>query len=580
MLFTITKLSFRHIRYVIVCLGLVIVSSCSAPEMEQDATAVLPMPDPNNGGISLPTNFGAAVVADDIGRTRHIAVDHEGDIYVMLRSSIEGKGVAALRDTSGDGRIDIVERFADSVGGTGMDIHKGYIYYSSRKHVYRAPLTEGALLPEVAIDTLITFPDSTTSGHSSKAFTFDESGNIYVNIGSRSNACQVEQRTKGSMGKDPCPELPYRAAIWKFKDDVVGQVQDDGEAYAFGIRNTVALDWNHEVNKLYAAQHGRDDLYRFWPASYTARDSREMPAEEFLLVEEGDDYGWPYCYYDQFQGKKMLAPEYGGDGTTQGRCEGIKQPIVAFPGHWGPNDLLFYTGDQFPERYKHGAFIAFHGSWNRIEFEQAGFLVAFVPMENGQPSGDWEIFAQGFVGPNPVTSPGDAVYRPTGLAQGSDGSLYVTDDQDGRIWRIMYYGEEYEEIRKGFDEQMVEAPMKIEDSVMTEEVVYVEGKKVYDMYCQACHMASGKGVPSMNPPLAGTDWVTGDKDRLIRVILNGMQDPIEINGETYQNVMAAHDFLSNEQIADVLSYIRNSFGNEASEVSPEEVAAVREEVLN
>jgi len=570
----------RDLMSLLGIISMVIWASCSSPQNSGVEPAKLPMPEPDNGGISLPTNFGAAVVADNIGRARHIAVDQEGDIYVTMRRPTEGKGVTAMRDTSGDGRMDIIERFADSVGGTGMDIYNGYLYYSSRKQVFRAPLPEGALLPENQIDTLITFPDSTTTGHSSKAFTFDGKGNIYVNIGSRSNACQVEQRTKGSPGKDPCPELPYRAAIWKFRDDLPGQVQDDGEMYAMGIRNTVALDWNHSVDKLYAAQHGRDDLYRFWPASYTAKDSREKPAEEFLLVEEGDDYGWPYCYYDQYQGKKMLAPEYGGDGETQGRCTDIKEPLVGFPGHWGPNDLLFYTGDQFPEKYKNGAFIAFHGSWNRIEFEQAGFLIAFVPMEDGKPSGDWEIFAQGFVGPNPVSSPGDAVYRPTGLAQGPDGSLYITDSQKGRIWRVMYYGEQYEEIRQEFEAQMVEKPLGVEDSTVAEEVVYVEGKKVYDMYCKACHMESGRGVPSMNPPLAGTDWVTGDKERLIKVILNGMQDPIEINGETYQNVMAAHDFLTDEQIADVLSYIRNSFGNEASEVTPQEVASVRNTVTN
>jgi len=559
-----------------------LISACTNA-VDQGEEIALPMPDPINGGISLPQNFGAAVVADNVGRARHIAVSDNGDIYITMRAHVEGKGVAAMRDTTGDGRVDIIERFADSVGGTGMDIHNGYLYFSSRKQVFRMPLSEGQLVPEMTTDTLITFPDSTTSGHSSKAFTFDDAGNIYVNIGSFSNACQVEKRTKGSIGKDPCPELPYRAAIWKFDANQVGQVQDDGAPYAIGIRNTVALDWNHTVNTLYAAQHGRDDLYRFWPASYSAKDSRELPSEEFLRVEEGDDYGWPYCYYDHFEEKKMLAPEYGGDGKTQGRCEGIKSPIVAFPGHWGPNDLLFYTGDQFPEKYKNGAFIAFHGSWNRIEFEQAGYLVAFVPMENGQPSGDWEIFAQGFTGPEPVSSPGDALYRPTGLAQGPDGSLYVTDDQSGRVWRIMYYGEQYEEIRKELEQEIASMPPETpseEDSTVVKEVVYVEGKKVYDLYCKACHMENGKGVPSMNPPLAQTDWVTGDKDRLIKVILNGMQEPIEINGETYQNVMASHAFLSDQQIADVLSYIRNNFGNEASEVTAGEVATVRNSTLN
>jgi len=552
-------------------------AACTPPAEE---AAAFPVPDPGNAGLSLPENFGAFVVDADLGRTRHLGVNDNGDIYAMNRTLREGKGVVALRDTSGDGRADIVESFADSIQGTGMDLHKGYVYFSSRKEVYRAALSPGELLPTGPIETMITFPDSTTQGHSSKPFTFDGAGNMYVTIGSRSNACQEVMRSEGSPGKDPCPELPGRAAIWKFKDDVPGQVQDDGSPYATGIRNAVALDWNSSNNTLYAAQHGRDDLHRFWPAYYTWEESRDIPAEEFLKVDENDDFGWPYCYYDPFKKEKMLAPEYGGQGDRQGRCEGIEKPIAAFPGHWGPNDLLFYTGDQFPTRYKNGAFIAFHGSWNRLEYDQAGFLVAFVPMEAGMPSGDWEIFAQGFTGPQPVSSPRDAIYRPTGLAQGPDGSLYISDDQRGTIWRVMYYGEDYADMQAQLAGQVPDLPVMADTSEVETPTEYLAGKQVYTSYCQGCHMENGMGVPALNPPLGGTDWVTGDKDRLIRVVLNGLNEPIEINGETYQNVMASHGFLSDQQIADVLTYIRNAFGNEASPISVGEVAAERARKVN
>lgn len=96
----------------------------------------------------------------------------------------------------------------------------------------------------------------------------------------------------------------------------------------------------------------------------------------------------------------------------------------------------------FPEKYRHGAFIAFHGSWNRLGHEQQGYKVVFVPMKDGKPSGDWEVFADGFAGEGPITSPGSAKYRPTGLAEGPDGSLYIADSQHGRVWRIVYYPEE------------------------------------------------------------------------------------------------------------------------------------------
>ena len=162
-----------------------------------------------------------------------------------------------------------------------------------------------------------------------------------------------------------------------------------------------------------------------------------VPSEEFLMLEDGADFGWPYCYYDHLQGKKVLAPEYGGDRNTTGRCESTTDPILGFPGHLAPNDLLFYHSEQFPERYRNGAF---HGSWNRAPEPQEGYFVVFVPFEGALPSGDWEVFADGFSQLDEVESPRDAVYRPCGLAVGPDGSLYVNDSNQGRIWRIFYSG--------------------------------------------------------------------------------------------------------------------------------------------
>ena len=159
-------------------------------------------------------------------------------------------------------------------------------------------------------------------------------------------------------------------------------------------------------------QHGRDQLSFLFPGLYTDSMSAELPAEEFFRIKQGGDYGWPYCYYDHLQNKKVLGPEYGGDGQTTGRCDGVEKPILAFPGRWAPNALLFYTGDQFPGRYRNGAFIAFHGSWNRAPLRQGGYFVAFVPMRNGLPSGDWEIFAAGFPGVDVIEEPDQAQYRP------------------------------------------------------------------------------------------------------------------------------------------------------------------------
>lgn len=396
--------------------------------------------DPDNGSLQLADGFAAYVVADELGGARHIAVNDNGDIYIKMRNTEDGGGIVALRDTTGDGRADIKEYFTD-YGGTGMGIHNGYLYFSSDTVVYRLKLDGEELVPggepEVVVEGFLN-----QGQHASKPFTFDNNGNMYVTVGAPSNACQEQLRTPGSPGQDPCPQLERQGGIWRFDANKTNQTQEqDGERYATGIRNAVALDWNENVNELYALQHGRDQLNTLWPDYFNDEQGAELPAEEFFRVTEGSDFGWPFCYYDPQKNAKVLAPEYGGDGEKAGRCENVDQPIMAFPAHWAPNDLVFYNGNKFPEKYQNGAFIAFHGSWNRAPLEQKGYLIAFVPFENGEPSGEYERFADEFAGSGePIENPSDAEFRPTGLAVGPDGSLYITDDQKGRVWRIFHEG--------------------------------------------------------------------------------------------------------------------------------------------
>ena len=265
----------------------------------------------------------------------------------------------------------------------------------------------------------------------------DDKGNIYVNIGAPSNSCQEQDRGISSKGKDPCPLLDQAAGIWQFRADKPDQSYNNGVRYATGLRNVMGLDWNYVVNELFVVQHGRDQLDMF-PEFFTPEQNAVIPAEEMFMIKKGANAGWPYCFFDVLQNKKVLAPEYGGDGKKVGRCEGMEQPIVAFPAHVAPNALLFYTGKMFPAKYRNGAFVAFHGSWNRSPQKQEGFYVAFVPFKDGKPSGQWEIFADGFAGVETVMSPRQAKHRPCGLAQGPDGSLYVSDDVKGRIYKIVY----------------------------------------------------------------------------------------------------------------------------------------------
>lgn len=550
----------------------------------------LPPGDVNNGGLYLPNDFEAVVVADSTGRARHIAVNDNGDIYVKLSSSHrEGGGNIALRDTTGDGKADVIVNFGGSEDkqtyyGTGMMIHEGYLYYSSATTLYRNKL-DGRLIP--GSETEVVFTDDHEHGvhwHITKPVAFDKKGNLYIPFGGPSNACQDVAQTPngapGGKGLDPCPELELHGGIWKFDGSKTGLTQKDGVKIANGIRSVVALDWNPVDDNVYIVMHGRDNLHSLFPKLFSPWQNAVLPSEEFLKVTEGADYGWPYCFYDHMKGQKFLAPEYGGDGTKVGRCADMDLPLMGFPGHWAPNDLLFYQGDQFPERYKNGAFIAFHGSTNRAPYPQAGYFVGFVPFENGRPTGAWEVFADGFAGVDTIVNTGDAAHRPMGLATGPDGSLYITDSKKGKIWRVMYKGDK----DKFGDEQLapmeerkllphIRTPDEEKDNLQKH---LTKDQKLYNTFCGTCHQQNGKGVRGRMPPLSGTEWVTGDKERLIRVVLNGLQGNIEVNGETYNGVMPPHNYLSDEELATILTYIRQNFGNKASAVMASEVRLARE----
>jgi glucose/arabinose dehydrogenase len=389
-------------------------------------------------GIRVPAGFASTVFADGIGRARHMAEADNGWLYVALAQAQDGYGAVALKDNDGDGKADERQYFAEGITGTGMGIHDGYLYYGKNTGIIRWPLPEsGAPMgaPEVIVDGM---PDERQ--HAAKPFTFDGKGNLYVNIGAPSNACMREMRKKGSPGMDPCPILENFAGVWKFDAAKPSQTQADGVRYATGIRNAMALDWNMAAGDLYVAQHGRDQLASFFPDMFTVEMNAELPSEEFHRVSEGANVGWPYSYWDHLQGKRMLMPEYGGDGKqTSDRGQ---DPVVGFPGHWAPNDLTFLRGEGWPEGYRHGAMIAFHGSWNRAPMPQQGYRVVFVPMDaDGSLAGDWITFADGFPGKETLMSPRNAAHRPTGVAEGADGGLFISSLMSGgRIYKVTYEG--------------------------------------------------------------------------------------------------------------------------------------------
>jgi glucose/arabinose dehydrogenase len=416
----------------------------SKVQPQKPITIVTPDTDADNGGLFLPDGFGALVVADSVGPTRHLAVNDNGDIYVKLRIVNGARGNVALRDTDNDGKADIIQRFGnypnDGSFATEMRIHRGYLYFSSELVVYRQKLSPSKLIPDGVPETILTdrYP---IRWHNAKSLAFDKQGFMYVTFSAPTNACENWNTISGDnyagvKGYYPCPELKDQGGIWKFDPNKLGQFQSDGQRFATGLRSIVAISWNDEDNSLYAVNHGRDYLHSHAPQFISPWENAILPSEEFVKIKEGNDFGWPYTYYDHFKQKRMLAPEYGGDGVKL--ATGYSDPIMGLPAHWAPNDLLFYKGDQFPERYKKGAFIAFHGSTNRNPYPQAGYIVAFVPFENGKPIDKWEVFADGFAQVETIIDMPDAKYRPMGLSEGPDGSLYISESRDGKIWRIIY----------------------------------------------------------------------------------------------------------------------------------------------
>lgn len=399
--------------------------------------AALPAPDADDGGLVLPPGFRALVVADKLKPLRNLTVAPNGDLYVKTRR----EGIYALRDTDGDGRADLIREFG-SDGGTGIALRGDWLYHSTDHDVYRYKLAPGELVPAGEPERIVRDLPNRRQ-HAAKVFAFGADGQLYVEVGSPSNAYGgAKDRALGATGEDPTEFLKTYGGFWRFDPDKPGQTQADGHHFSTGHRHVTTIALHPVSRQLFVAVHGRDQLNTVAPQFFTDEDNAEQPSEVFHALTEGADLGWPYTYWDAHTRQRKLNPEYGGDGRKLAEPGKYPDPLIGFPAHWSPMQLAFYTGEQFPARYRLGGFLAFHGSWNRAPMPQKGYKVVFIPFDaSGQPTGDYEIFADNFAGRPELASPNDAAHRPNGVAVGPDGSLYISDSKAGRIWRIIYTGE-------------------------------------------------------------------------------------------------------------------------------------------
>lgn len=519
------------------------------------------------GGITLPDGFCATVFADDIGHARQMAVAPDGTLYVNTWSGRyyqndtppPGGFLVALRDTTGDGRADVVERFGETPasrghGGTGLALYNGAVYAESNDRIMRYPLASGEAAPKGGGETVVSgLP--LTGDHPMHPFAITPRGDLLVDFGSATNACEQKNRMPHSPGNEPCTEKETRGGVWRYDADRTGQRFSPAERFASGIRNGegFALD---AAGRVFVTQHGRDQLRENWPDLYSAQQGYELPAEEVVELRQGADYGWPECYFDGAQRKLVLAPEYGGDGgKAVGVCVQRQGPAAFFPAHWAPNDLKIYEGKSFPNAYRGGAFIAFHGSWNRAPGPQGGYSVVFQPLTDGKASGPFVVFADGFAGA--VKEPGRARFRPSGLAVGPDGALFISDDVHGRIWRVTYGGGNAEAaVAAAAPAGAVQAnasatalppegvhpdagrraaaDLPLPQGATREQVAL--GERVFHgeeggATCGGCHGSNAKGSP-IGADLTSSKWLwsDGSLNGIEQTIANGVPEPKEHSG--------------------------------------------------
>ena len=336
--------------------------------------------------IALPPGFVIGVFASGLNNPRMLAIGPDGQLYAAERSADR---IIRLPDLDNDGKADRIQVVADGLAGpSSLAFYQdGSLYIGETRRILRLsePDTQGVFQQrQVIIDSL------PTGGHNTRTVLFSPDWqHLFVSIGSSCNVCE-EQDLR-------------RAAIVRYGPDGSGE-----QIYARGLRNAVGITFRPGASELWATNNGRDML------------GDDLPPETIYLVREGQDYGWPRCHSG-----RIIDPDFGSANA----CQGVPAPIAEMQAHSAPLGLAFYTGSQFPQEYHGGLFVAFHGSWNRTV--PTGYKVVFLPFKDGQPVAVQD-FAVGWLGDKTAWG------RPVDVITAPDGSLFVSDDAGGVIYRIFY----------------------------------------------------------------------------------------------------------------------------------------------
>ncbi|WP_375419486.1 PQQ-dependent sugar dehydrogenase [uncultured Hymenobacter sp.] len=341
--------------------------------------------------LKVPAGFTITRFAANAGKPRMLAVASNGDVYVSDRD--QGT-VQLLRDTNKDGRADLMKEVARRPDLHGLALRDGKLYLAAIRELYVADIKTDGTLSE--LKTL--YKDLPDAGqHPNRTLNFGPDGQLYLSVGSTCNACDERNQENATLL----------------------QINPDGSGrrvWAKGLRNTIGFGWHPATRQLFGFDHGIDWL------------GDEDQREELNELKQGADYGWPYVYAD---GQIPPHPQPSGETPAQYAAKTTK-PALLYAAHAAPLGMVFNTGAQFPKEYQNDAFVTMHGSWNRAQ--PSGYRIVRVRFNaQGRPTGT-EDFITGWL----VNDNKEQFGRVCGIAQHPDGSLLVSDDSGGVIYRVAY----------------------------------------------------------------------------------------------------------------------------------------------